>query len=82
MSKFDGFKAGVNLGGWISQYRNAGKEHFDSFITEADIRQIAGWGMDHVRLPIDYMVLVDDDNPFADKEESFYYVDSCIKRCE
>jgi|LSQX01.3.fsa_nt_gb aryl-phospho-beta-D-glucosidase BglC (GH1 family) len=53
MNKFNGFKAGVNLGGWISQYHQANKEHFDSFITEADIARIAGWGMDHVRLPMD-----------------------------
>lgn len=82
MKKFDGFMAGVNLGGWISQYGKAGKERFDTFITETDIRQIAGWGMDHVRLPIDYMVLEDDDRPFEYKEEGFYYVDSCIKWCE
>lgn len=82
MKKFDGFMAGVNLGGWISQYGKAGKERFDTFITETDIRQIAGWGMDHVRLPIDYMVLEDDDRPFEYKEEGFYYVDSCIRWCE
>lgn len=82
MKKFDGFMAGVNLGGWISQYRNANKKHFDSFITEADIVQIAGWGVDHVRLPIDYMVLEDDENPFVYKEEGFSYVDRCIKWCE
>lgn len=82
MNKFNGFLAGVNLGGWISQYRKAQKEHFDSFITEADIAQIAGWGMDHVRLPIDYMVLEDDENPFTYKEEGFTYVDRCIKWCE
>ena len=74
--------AGVNLGGWISQYRDPRKEHFDSFITEADIELIAGWGMDHVRLPIDYMVLEDDDKPFEYKEEGFHYVDQCIKWCE
>ncbi|NLO10197.1 MAG: glycoside hydrolase family 5 protein [Clostridiales bacterium] len=82
MNNFDGFKAGVNLGGWISQYREARKEHFDSFITEADIAQIASWGMDHVRLPIDYMVLEDDDKPFDYKEEGFSYIDSCVKWCE
>ena len=82
MKKFDGFLAGVNLGGWISQYRIASKEHFDSFITEADIAQIASWGMDHVRLPIDYMVLEDDDKPFEYKEDGFAYVDSCIRWCE
>lgn len=82
MRKFKGYMAGVNLGGWISQYRDAKKEHFDSFITEADIEQIAGWGMDHVRLPIDYMVLEDDKNPFIYREEGFSYVDSCIGWCE
>lgn len=82
MKKFDGFLAGVNLGGWISQYRAARKEHFDTFITEADIAQIASWGMDHIRLPIDYMILEDDDKPFKYKEEGFSYVDSCIRWCE
>lgn len=82
MKKFEGFQAGVNLGGWISQYRVASKEHFDSFITEADIAQIASWGMDHVRLPVDYMVLEDDDSPFEYKEEGFFYVDQCIDWCE
>lgn len=82
MSKFDGFMAGVNLGGWISQYRDAKKEHFDTFITEDDIAQIAGWGMDHVRLPIDYMMIEDDENPFTYKEEGLLYVDSCIHWCE
>jgi len=82
MKKFNGFLAGVNLGGWISQYRKASKEHFDSFITEEDIAQIASWGMDHVRLPVDYMVLEDDDKPFEYKEEGFAYVDSCIRWCE
>lgn len=81
ISRFDGFRAGVNLGGWISQYGKAKKEHFDHFITEKDIAQIADWGMDHVRLPIDYMVLEDDDKPFVYKEEGFSYVDQCIKWC-
>lgn len=82
MNKFEGYKAGVNLGGWISQYREAKKEHFDSFITEADIAKIAGWGMDHVRLPIDYMVLEDDNKPFEYKEDGFSYVDLCVSWCD
>ncbi|MBH1940188.1 glycoside hydrolase family 5 protein [Mobilitalea sibirica] len=82
MKTFDGFMAGVNLGGWISQFREANKEHFTTFIVEKDIKQIASWGMDHVRLPIDYMVIEDDDNPFQYKEEGFAYVDQCIEWCE
>ncbi len=72
-----GYQAGVNLGGWISQFREASKEHFDTFITEKDIKQIASWGMDHVRLPIDYTVIEGDD-----QEEGFTYIDQCIRWCE
>lgn len=82
MNTWNGYQAGVNLGGWISQYWDAGKEHFDTFITEADIKQIASWGMDHVRLPIDYMVLEEDNNPFKYKEDGFTYIDNCIKWCQ
>jgi hypothetical protein len=33
------FIAGVNLGGWLSQYaEDAGEEHFKSFILEDDIK--------------------------------------------
>ncbi len=78
---FEGFMAGVNLGGWISQYKEASREHFES-LKEADIIQIASWGMDHVRLPIDYMVLEEDDQPFQYKEEGFAYIDRCIRWCE
>ena len=53
MRTLDGFKKGVNLGGWLSQ-GPLDKEHLDTFITEKDIARIASWGLDHVRLPIDY----------------------------
>ncbi len=37
------FITGVNLGGWISQYAKLDTVHFDTFIQEADIAQIASW---------------------------------------
>ena len=40
MRKFEGFQKGVNLGGWISQFRKYDKAHFDSYITEEDIRKV------------------------------------------
>lgn len=76
------YRAGVNLGGWISQYRQYDHAHFQSFITEKDIEQIAGWGMDHVRLPVDYPVLESDDAPGEYREDGFVYVDRCLKWCE
>ena len=77
-----GYQTGVNLGGWISQFREANKQHFDTFITEKDIAQIASWGMDHVRLPIDYTVIEDDNRPYCYKEAGFAYIDQCISWCE
>ena len=38
MRNFEGFKKGINLGGWLSQCRDKyNEEHYGSFITEADI---------------------------------------------
>ena len=57
MRRFEGFLKGVNLGGWISQFAAYDKAHFDSFITEKDIQNIASLGFDHVRVPVDYVLL-------------------------
>lgn len=85
MKKLTGYMAGVNLGGWLSQYegnlaRNP-ENHFDKFITREDIQKIASWGMDHVRLPFDYPLLEDDDNPFVYKEEALRRIDDCLGWC-
>ena len=52
-------QCGINLGGYLSQCEYK-EEHYQSFIVEDDLEQIADWGFDHVRLPIDYEVLEDD----------------------
>ena len=41
MRGMEGYMRGVNLGGWLSQFDEPAKEHFDSFITQEDIRRIA-----------------------------------------
>ena len=51
-----GFYRGVNLGGWFSQC-DYSEDRLDNFITEKDIETIAGWGLDHIRIPMDYNVL-------------------------
>ncbi|HOC34848.1 MAG TPA: glycosyl hydrolase family 5, partial [Ruminococcus flavefaciens] len=53
MLKSKGIIKGINLGGWMSQC-DYSRERLDNFIKENDIKQIAEWGFDHVRLPIDY----------------------------
>jgi len=76
------FKAGINLGGWISQYQVFSKEHFDTFITEKDIETIAEAGFDHVRLPFDYPIIESDDNVGEYKEDGLSYIDRCLEWCK
>ena len=80
--KRESLKIGVNLGGWISQYQEFDHHHFKTFITEEDIRKIANWGFDHIRLPIDYPVLEDDANPGTYHESGFAYLDRCLTWCQ
>ena len=65
MRKFEGFQKGVNLGGWISQFDAYSKEHFDTFITRDDIKDIASLGFDHVRVPVDYVLFEEEDKELA-----------------
>ena len=74
-------KRGVNLGGWLSQFGEKGPEHFDTFITRADIHQIRGWGFDHVRLPVDYIVLEEDAQPGTYLQSGFDRISRCLDWC-
>ena len=58
-----GFYRGVNLGGWLSQC-DYSRERMDTFVTEKDLDVIASWGLDHVRIPVDYNVLENEDGSF------------------
>lgn len=59
MRKFLGYEKGINLGGWLSQCVHT-TEHYDSFITEQDFAEASKWGIDHVRIPVDYDLLEDE----------------------
>lgn len=79
MKIFEGFQKGVNLGGWISQFAEYDPIHFKTFITREDIAQIAALGFDHVRVPVDYNVLEDEDGTV--REEGFRYLCDCREWC-
>ena len=80
MKKFEGFQKGINLGGWISQFAEYDTKHFETFITKDDIAQIAALGFDHVRVPVDYNVLEDEEGNL--KESGFGYLQACRAWCE
>lgn len=65
MRKFEGYNRGVNLGGWLSQCDHT-KERYDTFIKEEDFAEIAKRKFDHVRIPVDYELVLSDYNEFDD----------------
>jgi len=79
MKQFTGYKRGINLGGWLSQCCHT-KNHYDTFINEKDIEQISSWGLDHIRLPIDYELIENDNGEYS--EEGFSYIDKCLLWCQ
>lgn len=79
MKKWIGYQKGINLGGWLSQCVYE-KEHYDTFIVEEDLKRIASWGLDHVRVPIDYEVLETEDGAMI--EEGYQYLDACLQWCK
>lgn len=90
MVLFEKFHKGINIGGWLSQYEFIAqqplttqnlKNHFDSFITEKDIKQIAGWGFDHIRLPVSGYLLFNPDT-LTLNAGPLSYIDQCISWCE
>ncbi len=79
MLKDKGFKKGINLGGWLSQC-DYSEDRLNNFITEKDFEKIASWGLDHVRIPIDYNVLENDDGTF--KEDGFEHISKALSLAE
>ena len=78
MKVWNGFRSGVNLGGWLSQCIHT-EEHYRDFIHEDDIKTISSWGVDHVRVPVDYDLVEDKDgNP---RESGYAHLDDAISWC-
>ena len=74
-----GFYRGVNVGGWFSQC-DYSKERLDHFIEEKDFDVMAGWGLDHVRIPMDYNVLEEADGALS--REGFDRISRAVGWCQ
>lgn len=75
MMKEKGFYRGINFGGWMSQC-DYSEDRLNNFIKEEDFKTVADWGLDHVRIPIDYNVLENEDGTY--KLDGFYRIESAI----
>ena len=79
MRIWKGFQKGVNLGGWFSQCSHT-QEHYQNFIGEEDFCNLSAWGIDHVRLPVDYNLVEKKDGSYC--EEGFAYIRQVLNWCE
>ena len=78
MREWKGFHKGVNLGGWLSQCRHT-EEHYAEFVREEDIERVSKWGIDHLRVPVDYDLVEDEQgNP---RESGFAHLQDAIDWC-
>ena len=75
MKRWKGYEHGVNLGGWLSQCDHT-KERYENFIHEDDIRRISSWGLDHIRVPVDYELVENEAGEL--REEGFTYLDRIV----
>jgi endoglucanase len=69
---------GVNIAHWLSQSGARG-EFRANYFTEKDVRQIAQWGFDHVRIPIDEEQMFKEDG--TKEEEAFALLHNALQLC-
>ena len=65
---------GINLGGWLSQCEPT-VERYETFIKEEDFKIIKDLGFDHVRVPVDYNLVEEEDGTYTD---GFKYIERAI----
>jgi len=65
---------GINIGGWLSQCEPT-INHYETFIHEEDFKKIKDLGFDHVRIPVDYNLVEEEDGTYTD---GFKYIDRAI----
>ena len=94
MNKFTGFEHGMGIGGWLTNYKRfnvlpvdrrlvitiGDMEHFETYITEADVAYIASLGMDHIRLGFDQIVV--EETPYVYREKILDIIENFILWCQ
>ncbi len=94
MKEFTGFKCGMGIGGWLTNYKRfnvlpqdrrlviteGDMEHFRSYITESDVKYISEMGMDHIRLGFDQIVL--EKEPYKYRDEVLKIIEKFISWCK
>jgi endoglucanase len=70
-------RRGINLSGWFAQ-APSDAAHLQSAITTDDVQRIRRMGFDHVRLPVDPLVLAADGRAGSIDSDALYYLDDAV----
>jgi len=79
MRDWKGYRKGVDVGGWLSQCPHT-IERYETFVNKSDFEVMKSWGIDHVRIPVDYDLFEEKDGTV--KESGYAYIDRAINWCE
>ncbi|MBQ8641964.1 MAG: cellulase family glycosylhydrolase [Clostridia bacterium] len=96
MKKFTGFEHGIGMGGWLTNYKRfavmdparrkwispGDMEHFASYITREDVKNIASFGADHIRLGFDQIVVEEAEHPYVYREVILQKLEEFFGWCE
>lgn len=88
------YEKGMGIGGWLTNYKRfnvlpldkrlvitvGDMEHFESYITRADVENIKNMGLDHIRLGFDQIVL--EESPYIYRERIFEILQDFVAACE
>lgn len=93
MESFSKIQHGMGVGGWMTNFKRVrflppdrafeittgDKEHFERYLTRWDIQNIKSFGMDHIRIPFDQVVIEEHDKPFSYREDMLKLLDRVIE---
>jgi len=77
-ARLDQLEQGINIGGWLALGKSYDPNNVQSFITDYDIKQIKNLGFDHVRLPVNPIYLLDENQPTQLKAQYLGYLDRAL----
>ena len=93
MKRWIGFEHGIGIGGWLTNFKRFSViplekmldltkgdfYHFDTYITEKDVKYIATLGCDHIRLGFDQYVL--EETPGVFRDHILDLIENFVKWC-
>lgn len=77
-ARFAKLARGINLSHWFAQAHRYEPDHFQSYMTDEDVRLIKSMGFGHVRFTLNPVILLNEHEPATLQQENLAYVDAAL----